>query len=170
MVRLAIGLVFIVLPFLELAVLIKTGQLIGVWATIGLVMVTALTGSLILSQQGFSATRRALEAMSEGRMPVAPVLDGVFLMIAGALLLTPGLITDVFALLLLVPPVRRAIARWAVQRMLRGAEVHVYRSGDDDDRRPPAAPPGKGPIIEGEFERVDEKPKEPGKGGRVVRR
>jgi UPF0716 protein FxsA len=167
MVRLAIGLIFIVLPVLELAVLVKTGQLIGFWATLALVMVTATSGALILSQQGFSATRRALEAMSEGRMPVAPVLDGVFLMLAGALLLTPGLITDVFALLLLVPPVRRAIARWSVRRMLRGADVHVYRS--DPESQPPPAPGGKGPIIEGEFERLGEKPTAPRKGNGTLR-
>jgi len=166
MVRLAIGLIFIVVPVLELALLIKIGQSVGVWPTVALVVSTALTGALIISQQSFTVLRRTLEAMSEGRPPVAPVLDGLFLMLAGALLLTPGLITDVFALLLLVPPVRRAIARWSVRRLMRSARVRVEvyddtsRTGPERSQRA-SAKAGEGPVIEGEFERLGEGEAEP---------
>jgi UPF0716 protein FxsA len=158
MIRLVVGLFLIVVPVLELAVLIKIGQWIGVWATVALVVITAFTGILIISQQSFTVLRRTLEAVSEGRPPVAQVLDGLFLMTAGALLLTPGLITDALALLLLVPPIRHAVARWSVGQLLRHAPV------DADDQPPHAsaerrrgpAPDREGPVIEGEFERLDE--------------
>jgi len=160
MIRLAVGLLLIVLPVAELAVLIKTGQLIGVWTTVAFVIGMALVGMLILSQQSYTVFRRTLEAMSEGRPPVGPVLDGLFLMLAGTLLLMPGLISDVVALVLLVPPIRRIIAAWSMRRILQSPHVRV--SGDDADwqpeQRPPRAPgeAGSGPVIEGEFERLDE--------------
>src|SRR5512145_1754202 len=168
--RLAVGLVFIVVPVLELALLIKTGQVIGVWATVALVLTTAFTGALIISRQSLSVLRRTLEAVAEGRPPVAPVLDGLFLLVAGALLLTPGLMTDAFALLLLVPPVRRAIAGATVRWLLRRAHLHVEVYRADAERAPgaPRRPPGigGGPIIEGEFERMDEKAPQPGRSSR----
>jgi UPF0716 protein FxsA len=100
------------------------------------------------------------------------VLDGLFLMLAGVLLLTPGLITDFFALLLLVPALRRAIARWSVHRLMRHADVRVEVYGDGsragaERSRPPG--PGDGPIIEGEFERLGEERRDP-RGGPPSRR
>jgi UPF0716 protein FxsA len=160
MLRLAVGLAFIVVPVLDLVVLIKIGQVIGGWATATLVVATALTGALIISRQSLSVLRRTLEAVAAGEPPVAPVLDGLFLMVAGALLLTPGLVTDVAALLLLVPPIRRAIAGAVVHWLLRRANLHIEIHGAGPDgrrgarRRPPGM--GEGPVIEGEFERMDE--------------
>jgi UPF0716 protein FxsA len=160
MIRLVVGLFLIVVPVLELAVLIKIGQWIGVWATAGLVVITAFTGILIISQQSFTVLRRTLEAVSEGRPPVAQVLDGLFLMTAGALLLTPGLITDVLALILLVPPIRHAVARWSIGQLLRHAPVDADtddqppRAGAEQQHRPETA--REGPVIEGEFERLGE--------------
>jgi UPF0716 protein FxsA len=162
--RLAVGLVFIVVPMLELMLLIKIGQGIGVLATVALVIGTALTGAFIISRQSMAVITRTLEAASQGRPPIAPVLDGLFLMVAGVLLLTPGLITDVFALALLVPPVRRAVARAAVRWVLRRADIRIkpYRpeggTGAGPERARPPTGLGDGPVIEGEFERVDERP------------
>ncbi|MBX9591717.1 MAG: FxsA family protein [Hyphomonadaceae bacterium] len=158
MIRLVVGLLCIAVPVLELAVLIKIGQWIGVWPTVGLVVTTAFTGILIISQQSFTVLRRTLEAVSEGHPPVAPVLDGLFLMVAGALLLTPGLMTDVLALLLLVPPIRHAVARWSMRHLLRHAEASI---GGDPARDKPGErhqreTATEGPIIEGEFERLGE--------------
>ena len=170
MLRLAVGLAFIVVPVLDLALLFKTGQVIGGWATLALVVGTALTGAFIISRQSRSVVRRTLEAAAEGRPPVAPVLDGLFLLVAGALLLTPGLMTDVAALLLLVPPVRRAIARASVRWLMRRAQlrVEIYGAGADGAPEAPHRPPGigDGPVIEGEFERVDEKAPRPPRNGR----
>jgi UPF0716 protein FxsA len=168
MIRLVVGLFLIVVPVLELAVLVKMGQWIGVWATVALLVITAFAGILIISQQSFTVLRRTLEAVSEGRPPVAQVLDGLFLMTAGALLLTPGFITDVLALLLLVPPVRRAVAYWSMGQLLRHAPVDADaddqppRTGPQEQRRPEAA--REGPVIEGEFERLGETSTGPRRG------
>jgi UPF0716 protein FxsA len=161
MLRLAVGLAFIVVPMLELMLLIKIGQSIGVLATVALVLTTALTGAYIISRQSLTVITRTLEAVSEGRPPLEPALDGLFLLVAGALLITPGLITDVLALALLVPPVRRAVARAFVRWLLRRADVRASTytgPGRGPERAPPSsAGLGDGPIIEGEFERVDER-------------
>jgi UPF0716 protein FxsA len=167
MIRLVIGLFLIVVPVLELVLLIKIGQWIGAWATVALVIAMAFTGILIISQQSFTVLRRTLDALSEGRPPIAQVLDGLFLMVAGALLLMPGLLTDVLALLLLVPPVRHAVARWSVGQLL-----DVQRNLDPDEtaphdayeqrRQPQAA--REGPVIDGEFERLGETPAAPRRG------
>jgi UPF0716 protein FxsA len=179
MLRLALGLIFIVVPVLELMLLIKIGQSIGVLATVALVLSTALTGAFIISRQSLSVVRRSLEALSEGRTPVEPVLDGLFLMVAGALLLTPGLATDAVALVLLVPPMRRAIARGLMRWFLRNVRVHVETAeahgygrrsrsdqGSDTGRPRPSHGSGDGPVIEGEFERLDDRPVEPTPNGR----
>ena len=156
MIRLVVGLALIAVPVLELALLIKIGQWIGVWATAALVVTTAFTGILIISQQSFTVMRRTLEAVSEGRPPVVQVLDGLFLTIAGALFLTPGLLTDVLALLLLVPPIRRAVARWTIGQLLQHRPADIDTDGRDERHQPEA--PREGPVIEGEFERLGETP------------
>lgn len=162
MIRLVVGLLLIAVPVLELALLIKIGQWIGVWATVALVVMTAFTGILIISQQSFTVMRRTLEAVSEGRPPVAQVVDGLFLMMAGGLFLTPGLLTDVLALLLLVPPIRRAVGRWTIGQLLqhRPADIdadHRRTHGGPEERRWPETA-REGPVIEGEFERLGETP------------
>ena len=161
MLRLAVGLVFIVVPMLELLLLIKIGQGIGALPTLALVIGTALTGAYIISRQSLTVVNRAMEALSQGRTPVEPVLDGLFLMVAGVLLLTPGLITDVLALALLVPPLRRQIARAAMRWALRRSNVHVETFTTDGGRRGWRPADEDGTIIEGEFERVDERPVRP---------
>jgi UPF0716 protein FxsA len=160
MARLAIGLALIVVPVLELALLIRIGQSIGVLATVALVLGTALAGALVISQQSFTVLRQTLEAASEGRPPVGPVLDGLFLMLAGGLLFMPGLITDALALPLLVPPIRRAVARWCVGQLIRSGRVHaeVYTGPAQEEGSPGRRPSGAGPIIEGEFERLGDTP------------
>jgi UPF0716 protein FxsA len=170
MLRLAVGLVFIVVPMLELMLLIRIGQGIGVLPTIALVLATALTGAFIISRQSLAAVRRTLEALSEGRAPVEPVLDGLFLLVAGALLLTPGLLTDALALALLVPPVRRLIARASMRWLLLRTRVHMETFRREGGTHPGGTRPpdgmGDGPVIEGEFERLDERPPGPGRDGR----
>ena len=174
--RLAIGLAFIVVPMLELLLLIKIGQTIGVWLTVALVLGTALTGAYIISRQSVSVLSRTLEALGEGRVPVEPVLDGLFLMVAGVLLLTPGLATDVVALALLIPPLRRSVARatmrWLLARSGIRTKAHGRARGHAGARRSGAErwPPrsdaaASGPIIDVEAERVDEEPAKPRRDG-----
>ncbi len=160
MLRLIFGLLFIALPFVELALLIKTGQLIGLWATLGLVIGAGLLGAIIWSHQGLSVARKTRAALAQGKPPVGPVLDGAFLLLAGVLLIMPGFLTDVAALLLLVPAVRRRIARWSVRRLVERAHVRVTTFEAVIERRPGSGPSparrGEGPLIEGEFERLGE--------------
>jgi UPF0716 protein FxsA len=163
--RLAIGLSFIALPILEMALLVKTGQVIGFWATLAMLVGAGVIGAMILSRQSLTALRRAQEAAAQGQPPVGPMLDSMFLFLAGVLLITPGLITDALALLLLVPPIRRGVARWSVRHLFSRANVHVRGFRVDGERGPkaPDADPGRadGPIIEGEFERLGETTAEP---------
>lgn len=165
--RLAVGFLFLAFPILEMAVLIKTGQRIGFWATLALLVGAGVVGSLIMSRQSLAALRRTQESMAQGKPPVAPMIDSLFLLLAGMLLIIPGLISDALALLLLIPPLRRAVARWSVRRMMDKADVQVkvYESASEPWPRP--ATPGQapnqatGPVIEGEFERLGETTREP---------
>ena len=157
-----VGLAF---PLLELAVLIKVGQTIGLWWTVLLLLAAAVGGGLIVQHQGLSAAQRAAQSIARGRPPIEPVADSLMLMLAGVLLVIPGLITDVAGLALLVPWVRRGVARWALARLLGGAEVevepHDWRS-PGRERPPPGAGPRRMPdggiVIEGEWRRVDPEP------------
>ena len=161
MLRLTLGLLLIALPLLELALLIKTGQLIGFGGTLGLVVAAGILGAMILSRQSWTVVRRTQQALAQGRPPVAPVLDGLFLLLAGALLITPGFLSDVLAFLLLIPPIRHGIARWGVKRLVQRALApdarpdarigRVSRASGANGRQ------SQGPVIEGEFERLDEK-------------
>jgi UPF0716 protein FxsA len=114
--RLLLIVLFIVVPIAELAILIQIGQLIGVWWTIALLIADAVLGSWLLRAQGRAAWRRFNEALSGGRIPHREVIDGVLIIFGGALLLTPGFITDVFGLLFLIPPTRVLMRRLLVRR------------------------------------------------------
>jgi UPF0716 protein FxsA len=110
---------FIAVPILELWVIIQVGGAIGVGPTLALLLADALLGSLLLRHQGRGAWRRFNLALAERRFPGREVADGLMIAIGGTLLLTPGFVTDIFGLLLLIPPTR-AIAR----RLLRGYLGH----------------------------------------------
>jgi UPF0716 protein FxsA len=114
--RLLLVLLFVVMPIAELAVLIQVGQVIGVWWTIALLIADAVLGSVLLRAQGRAAWRRFNQALAGGRIPHREVLDGVLIIFGGALLLTPGFITDVFGLLFLIPPTRVLMRRLLVHR------------------------------------------------------
>lgn len=173
---LGLFLVLVAVPLLELALLIKMGQWIGFWPTILVIILTAGCGATILYSQGFAAARRGAESMSSGRIPIGPVIDGFMLMVAGLLLLAPGLITDAAGILLLIPPLRRWIGAAGFRRMMAAGtfQASIFTSerrsgptsgpaepgtGKDEFARRPA--PNKGPVIDGEFERIDEKTKDP---------
>ena len=106
---------FIVVPIVELYVIIQIGSWIGIVPTIVLLLADALLGSLLLRQQGRGAWRRFNAALAERRFPGREVADGLLIAIGGTLLLTPGFVTDIFGLILLIPP-----SRAVVRSMLRG--------------------------------------------------
>jgi UPF0716 protein FxsA len=107
-------LVFIVLPIAELYVIIQVGQAIGAVPTIAILLADSIIGSLLLRSQGRSAWRRFNEALSAGRVPAREVLDGALVIFGGAFLITPGFITDIVGILLLLPPTRAVIRRLTV--------------------------------------------------------
>ena len=115
-------LLFIVVPIAELAVIIQVGEAIGVWWTIAILIADSILGSVLMRAQGRAAWRRFTDAMQGGRVPAREVLDGALVMFGGLLLLTPGFITDILGLALLVPPtralVRAVLARRLMKRMV----------------------------------------------------
>ncbi len=159
-----IGLILLALafPLLELAVLIKVGQSIGFWSTVLLLIAMGVLGGWLVQRQGLAAASRTMESMSRGEPPIGPAIDSMLIMLAGFLLLLPGLLTDIAGLLLLIPPVRTAFARWAVGRMLSRGEVHVrtqeWRASNRGDPNPdPSHRRSRDDVvIDGEWQRVDE--------------
>lgn len=121
-------LLFIVVPIAELFVIIKVGQWIGVWPTLALLLAGAIGGSLLLKHQGRGAWRRFNQALSERRFPGREVADGVLIIIGGTLLLTPGFLTDIVGILLLLPPTR-ALARAGMRRFVVGRFTVVSVGG-----------------------------------------
>ena len=132
--------IFVLVPIAELAVIIQVGQEIGVWWTIAILIADAVLGSLLLRSQGRIAWRRFNVTLQAGRPPAREVLDGVLVIFGGAFLLTPGFITDIFGVILLLPPtraiVRRLLVRRFSERMIVAARTRAgtwsTRSGDVD--------------------------------------
>jgi UPF0716 protein FxsA len=115
-------LLFIVVPIAELYVIIQVGGLIGVGPTLLLLLLDAILGSWLLKHEGRSAWRRFNQALAEKRLPGKEVADGFLIILGGALLIAPGFITDIFGILLLVPPTR-AVARRILRRFTVGRVV-----------------------------------------------
>lgn len=109
-------LLFIVVPIAELYVILKVGDLIGTLPTIALLVADSLLGSWLLKSQGRTVWRRFQQTMQAGRVPHREVFDGVLVIFGGAFLITPGFLTDVVGVLLLLPPTRAAFRRWLMRR------------------------------------------------------
>ncbi|WP_105213429.1 FxsA family protein [Pseudoalteromonas sp. T1lg22] len=121
----ALFLLFIIIPIIEIALLIQVSDVIGGFATIALIVVTAILGAKLVKQQGMGAMRDAQLQMAQGQMPAEQMFTGICVIIAGVLLLTPGIVTDVFGFLLLTPAVRKRMsAAFASQ-----AQVHMTQGG-----------------------------------------
>lgn len=155
--RLAFLLVFVAYPLLELALLIRAGQSWGFWPVLGMIVGTGVLGVAILRRQGFRVAEKVATELNAGRAPVAPLADSGLIFAAGSLLLSPGLIGDALGLLLMVPGIRSPVGKWLSARLFGNATVVVSTSttrstrGDDDRRDIP-------PVIEGDWERLDDDP------------
>lgn len=149
-------------PIIEIALFITVGEWIGLWATLGLVVITAVAGTWLLRRQGLSMLMRLRATLERNELPVIEMIDGACLLVAGVTLLTPGFLTDAIGFLLFLAPVRAVIAKAVLNRVVARADVHVYRSGgggpSPGPRGPGSAPGGGtrqgGPVIEGEYEDV----------------
>jgi UPF0716 protein FxsA len=139
-------LVFIVLPIAELYVIIKVGGAIGVLPTIALLIADSFLGAALLRSQGRAAWRRFNDALASGRVPAREVFDGTMIILGGAFLLTPGFITDIIGLVLLIPPTRAlfrgVITRMALRRAAFGVRAVRFGYGARPGRPYGARPPG----------------------------
>ena len=107
-----LGLLLLAVPLIELYVLIRVGDVIGVVPTLLLLIGVSIAGTILLKREGMAAWRRLQETVRAGRMPTDEVTDGALIVLGGALLLTPGFVTDVFGLLLLFPGTRVVAKRF----------------------------------------------------------
>lgn len=144
---------FVIMPVVEMWVLIEVGSQIGALTTIGLVLLTAMLGLALLRQQGVSTLMRANQRMQSGQLPAQEMVEGIFLAVGGALLLTPGFITDAVGFACLIPGLRQII----IGRLLKKAIFRATAGGagfysSSQRRGPSAASRGQGDdIIEGEY-------------------
>ncbi|MYM64725.1 FxsA family protein [Pseudomaricurvus sp. HS19] len=138
--------IFVILPILEMWLLIAVGSRIGALPTIGLVLLTAMIGLALLRRQGARALVRANKRMNQGEIPIQEMVEGIFLAVGGALLLTPGFFTDALGFACLIPGLRQLL----IGRLLRPVIMQTAsRAGTfyHYQRRPD----GSEDIIEGEF-------------------
>ena len=136
---------FILIPLLEIYLLIQIGTVIGALATILLVLATAIAGAMLLRHQGLFTYARVQQATARGELPTVAMLEGVVLMFAGVMLLTPGFFTDALGFLALIPPLRRAMILKILER-----GVIVGQAGP-----PPRGPEPGQRTIEGDYRREE---------------
>ena len=131
-----VGLVvaFIVLPIAELYLIYKVGDSIGILPTLALLALDSIIGSVLLRTQGRAVWRRFQATMQAGRMPHREVQDGVLVIFGGALLITPGFLTDILGLLLLIPPTRAVVRRFVMRALTRRAVTSVSDRASRSDR------------------------------------
>lgn len=131
-------LLFIGLPLLEIIILVKLGEVIGFWPTIGLVVGTGVLGASLAKAQGFLVYARIQNELAAGRIPAGELLDGLLILIGGIVLLTPGLLTDLLGFALLIPLVRALFKAWLKQKfggmVQRGQTGIFYQRNDPFDR------------------------------------
>ncbi len=139
---------FIAVPLIEIALFIQVGGFIGLWPTLGIVLITAILGSWLVRSQGAREISRLQGAFSDLRDPTEPLANGAMILFAGALLLTPGFFTDAFGFALLFPPFRAAAFKWAKSKV----KVQQFSMGP----APTQPPSGGDRVIDGEFEDLGE--------------
>jgi UPF0716 protein FxsA len=123
----ALALLFLVVPFIELFILIQVGQAIGALPTIALLVVVSVVGAWLVKREGLGVVRRAQQQVQRGQVPATELVDGVLILFAGALMLTPGFFTDVFGIALMIPPVRRSLRGLASKQLSRRAALRLER-------------------------------------------
>lgn len=148
---------FIVIPFIEIMLMLKVSEHIGALYTVGLVLGTAFLGVNLLKRQGFSTLLRFQERARNGEIPAQEIVEGMLIAFSGALLITPGFLTDAIGFTCLLPPVRRRIA----QRILRSGNFFFMGGGGFSARAgfyQQQNPGAEGETFEGEF-RNEERPR-----------
>lgn len=137
-------LVLVVVPIVEIGLFIQLGGFLGLWTTLGIVVLTALIGSTLLRAQGLSTMEELRRSAETGQNPAEPLANGALILVAGLLLLTPGFFTDSIGFLLMVPPIRILLIRFIAAR----AQMKFYAAAANSQHAPD--------IIDGEYEIVDD--------------
>ena len=136
-------LLFIAIPIIELFLLVEIGQRVGTLTTVGIIIATAAVGASLARQQGMSTLARLRADLAAGRSPADPIVDGVLILVAAAVLITPGLLTDLAGFLCLIPAFRRLVKRYlrrTFERAVHKGTVGVtaaFEGAGDSSRRPP---------------------------------
>ncbi|WP_019026449.1 FxsA family protein [Colwellia piezophila] len=164
---------FIIIPIIEITVIMQVGALLGIWPTVAIVILSAWLGAKYVRQQGLATLQSVQTKMAQGEMPSGEIVTGLMILVAGVLLVTPGFVTDIFGLLLLVPNVRTAIAN-KVQKHIKvnqfgagasfqqGASGNVYQHENTTEpftsskfSSHESLSHHQGETLEGEFKRKD---------------
>ncbi|MEX2099998.1 MAG: FxsA family protein [Acidimicrobiia bacterium] len=109
-------LLFVVVPLAELYVIVQVADWIGILETLVLLFAVSVAGAYLAKREGIAVWRRIVRERQEGKVPAAPLIDGVLILVGGVLLLAPGFVTDVAGILLLLPPTRAAVRAWLRHR------------------------------------------------------
>lgn len=163
---------FIVVPIVEIALFIQVGGFLGLWPTMGLVLVTAVVGASLVRSQGIATLMSVQNRLQQGELPAQQIVEGVMLAVAGVLLLTPGFMTDAMGMMILLPAPRAMLAKQLMQRV----KVQGMASGAGFGQGPGFGPQGpfnphdsdpfnprsrddasNGDVFDGEYERKDKK-------------
>lgn len=132
----------LIIPMLEIATFVVIGGQIGVFPTLGMIVVTAIIGTILLRVQGFGLIRKIQSDIDGGKMPARELVHGVMIAIAGILLLTPGFVTDTCGFLLFVPPIRDAVWQFAKSR------IKIVNVSGSRNQNPSGGGNGDGPTID----------------------
>jgi len=138
---------FIIVPIVEITLLIKVGSAIGVGTTILVVIFTAVLGAYLVKQQGFATLHAVQKEMNEGRVPALQMAEGIALLLAGAVLLTPGFMTDAFGFALLTPVIRKSLINWFISR----SNFNVQTAHTGTNSQTNQTYNNNGSVIEGEY-------------------
>jgi UPF0716 protein FxsA len=118
-----LAVLFLAVPLAELYVLIQVGQVIGGLETVGLLLLVSVVGAWLAKREGIGVIRRMQAAINAGRVPGTELVDAFLILLAAALMLTPGFLTDIVAILLLLPPVRAGVRRTVRRSLARRIEI-----------------------------------------------
>ncbi|MDG3084635.1 membrane protein FxsA [Vibrio hannami] len=160
-------LLFIFVPIIEIGLFIQVGGFLGLWPTVGLVLLTAFVGASLVRSQGLQTLMSVQSRLQEGELPAQQILEGVMLAVSGVLLLTPGFMTDAFGMIVLLPAPRAALAKQIMARVkvntisgggFQSGGFHAhggFGQNPFEQNDPFRNPNDDGNTFEGEFERKD---------------
>lgn len=160
-------LLFILIPIIEITVLMQVGEWLGAWPTVGIVILSAWLGAKYVRQQGIQTLNTLQTKMAQGEAPSEEIIAGLLLVVAGVLLVTPGFVTDIFGLVLLLPSFRQLLLKTVQVQLAQRAshqsaftfshdeQIHDVETPFEQAKPREPKPINKGTTIDGEFERKD---------------